>query len=146
MNAIRHPRAEASVLTNEAIEVHLSYLRTGLDAVQTELPILRDKIDALSEKMDSKLLALDQKIESKLAVLDQKMESRFAASDSRTDSKLEALEGRIEAKFVLLTAEVSKNSRQLSDLRGHVKAATWILGGGYLLTLATFVAKVLHWI
>lgn len=42
------------MLTNEAIEVHLTYLRTGLDAVQAALPVLRDKIDLLSAKIDSR--------------------------------------------------------------------------------------------
>src|SRR5687768_8987358 len=55
MNAIRHEERENSVLTNEAIEVHLSYLRTGLEAVQTELPKLRQKIETLDEKLSEKI-------------------------------------------------------------------------------------------
>lgn len=39
------------MLTNEAIEAHLRYLHTGLEAVQTELPKLQGKIDALDKKM-----------------------------------------------------------------------------------------------
>ncbi len=44
MNAIIREEYEAPVLTNETIEVHLTYLRSGFDAVQAALPVLRDKI------------------------------------------------------------------------------------------------------
>jgi hypothetical protein len=42
MNAIFREKYEAPVLTMEAIEVHLSYLRPGLEAVQAALPVLHE--------------------------------------------------------------------------------------------------------
>ncbi len=50
MNAVLRIEREAPVLTNEAIEVHLSYLRPAVEAIQAELPELRQMIQALDEK------------------------------------------------------------------------------------------------
>ena len=55
MNAILREEREVPVLTNEAIEVHLSYLRPGVEAVQAELPELRKEIKALDEKLSEKI-------------------------------------------------------------------------------------------
>ena len=41
MNAMIREEYEAPVLTNEAIEVHLNYLRAGFNAMQAALPALR---------------------------------------------------------------------------------------------------------
>ena len=67
MNAVLREECEASVLTNEAIEVHLSYLRPAVEAIQAELPALRNDIKALDEKLNDKI---DQKVDK----LDQKIE------------------------------------------------------------------------
>ena len=45
MNAIFRDDCEANVLTNEAIEVHLSYLRPSVEA-------LGDKLDEVNKKID----------------------------------------------------------------------------------------------
>jgi hypothetical protein len=47
MNAIFRDDCEAIVLTNEAIEVHLSYLRPAVEA-------LGDKLDEVNKKIDQR--------------------------------------------------------------------------------------------
>jgi hypothetical protein len=72
---------EVSVLTNEAIEAHLAYLRSGLGSVHAALPVLRDKIDLLSTKVE----ALKEKMHA-----DGTNEQR-AAEDAAFSAKMEAL-------------------------------------------------------
>jgi hypothetical protein len=60
MNALIRIDHEAPVLTLEQIEVHLSYMRPDLEAANAALPVLRDKLDALSEKVDSKFDAANR--------------------------------------------------------------------------------------
>ena len=51
MNAILREQRETPVLTNEAIEVHLSYLRPAIEEVPAELPVLREKIDQVNKEL-----------------------------------------------------------------------------------------------
>jgi predicted nuclease with TOPRIM domain len=62
MNAILREQCEEPVLTNDAIEVHLSYLRPAVEAVQTELPALRKEIKALDEKLSGKIDKLSERV------------------------------------------------------------------------------------
>ena len=80
MNAVLREECEASVLTNEAIEVHLSYLRPAVEAIQAELPALRQEMKALEERLSNKF---DQKIDK----VDQKVD--------RVDQKVDKLADRI---------------------------------------------------
>jgi predicted nuclease with TOPRIM domain len=81
MNAILREYREATVLTNEAIEVHLSYLRPIVEAVQAELPELRKEIKALDEKLDGKIDALDEKLGARI----DKLTERFMKVESSQD-------------------------------------------------------------
>jgi hypothetical protein len=51
MSTILREKCEASVLTNEAIEVHLSYLRPSVEDVQAKLLVLQEKIDKLADRV-----------------------------------------------------------------------------------------------
>jgi hypothetical protein len=51
MNAISRKKDEATVLSSEAIEVHLQYLRSGLDRLENRF----EKTDARFEKADARL-------------------------------------------------------------------------------------------
>ena len=51
MSAILRDECEAPVLTNEAIEVHLSYLRPSVEDVQAKLIVLQQNIDKLAERV-----------------------------------------------------------------------------------------------
>jgi predicted nuclease with TOPRIM domain len=63
MNAILREKREAPVLTNEAIEVHLSYLRPAVEEVKNELPELRKEMKALDEKLSAKIDKLAEKLD-----------------------------------------------------------------------------------
>jgi VIT1/CCC1 family predicted Fe2+/Mn2+ transporter len=54
MNAIRE-KCEASVLTDEAIEVHLSYLRPAVEAVQARLLVVQEEIVAVDKRLSEKI-------------------------------------------------------------------------------------------
>ena len=64
MNAILRDDCEAIVLTNEAIEVHLSYLRPAVEA-------LGDKLDQLNKKVDDGLGQVNKRLDDKLGEMNQ---------------------------------------------------------------------------
>ena len=51
MNAIRRKKDQATVSSSEAIEVHLQYLRSGLDRLENRF----EKTDARFGKVDARL-------------------------------------------------------------------------------------------
>jgi chromosome segregation ATPase len=83
MNAIFHEECEAPVLTNEAIEVHLSYLRPSVEAVKAELPELRKEIKALDEKLSGKIDAVDEKLSGEISALDERLSGKFESLADR---------------------------------------------------------------
>ena len=50
------------MLTNEAIEVHLSYLRPAVEEIRAELPVLREKIDQANKDRAAGDTALMERI------------------------------------------------------------------------------------
>jgi hypothetical protein len=81
MNAILREECEAPVLTNEAIEVHLSYLRPAVEAVHAELPALREKIEALDEKLSGRIEALDKRLSDKIDMLTDQVSKIHGSQD-----------------------------------------------------------------
>jgi hypothetical protein len=81
MNAILDEECEAPVLTNEAIEVHLSYLRPAVEAVQAKLDALdtklSEKIDTVDRSLNEKIDALDTKLSEKLDQTDKAHRERY---------------------------------------------------------------------
>ena len=73
MNAILHEECEAAVLTHEAIEIHLSYLRPSVEALKAEVPELRKEIKALDDKLSAKIGALDEKFSGKMETLAERL-------------------------------------------------------------------------
>jgi hypothetical protein len=73
MNAILREGYEAPVLTNQAIEVHLSYLRPAVDSIQAEIPVLRKEIRALDEKLSGQIDALDTRLSGKIDKLTERV-------------------------------------------------------------------------
>ena len=58
MNAILREKPEARVLTNEAIEVHLSYLRPAVEAVEGEIKALDEKLSTKLDKLTERVLEM----------------------------------------------------------------------------------------
>ena len=121
MNAILSEEYEARVLSNDAIEVHLDYLRLGFEQMQAALPVLRDKIDQLSEKMDSKFEAQDKKFTEKFEALESSLSARIEEVNTSLGARIEevnnSLGTRIDAVNTSLGARIEavNNSHTLSD-------------------------------
>ena len=99
MNAILREECEAPVLTNEAIEIHLSYLRPAVEAMQAELPVLRKEIKALDEKLNRKIDALDERLNGKIDALDRRLSDKI---DKLTERVLE-MQGNQKGLILFLT-------------------------------------------
>ena len=76
MNAIFREDWEASVLTNEAIEVHLNYLRPAVENLSAEIKAvskeLASEIKAVSKDLTGKIEAVDTKLSCKIDAVDKK--------------------------------------------------------------------------
>ena len=115
MSAILCEEDEAAVLTNETIEVHLSYLRAGFETVQDALPILRDKIDQLSEKVDSKIEALNISLSEKIEKANEQRIAGDAALGQRIDAVNSSLCQRIETVNTSLGQRIDALNTSLGD-------------------------------
>lgn len=121
-------------MMSDPIEIHLTYLRTGLDEVKATLPVLRDKLDALSSTLDAKIEKINAKIE--------KTNDRIDRVSSTVSARIDRLSERVENVNSTLT-------NGLADVRGVQKAMFWVLGSaGALTTLASMaqVARAFNWL
>jgi chromosome segregation ATPase len=114
MNSIFRERYEAPVLTNETIEVHLSYLRSGFDAVQAALPVLRDKIDQLSEKVDAKFEALSEKTDARIDAVSISLGEKIDKADHERIAGDAVLSEKIHALDVSLSQKIDKANEERS--------------------------------
>jgi hypothetical protein len=168
MSAIIREEYEAPVLTNEAIEVHLTYLRTGFDAIQAALPVLRDKIDLVSAKVDSKIDAINEKMSAKIETLSEKMNARIEALDEKLSARIEALDGktngRIDAVHSSLIEKIDAANKQraagdaaLGDKidkltetvlknQGQLNAILWLFSIASAVAALVSIARTLSWI
>ena len=167
MNASIRERYEARVLRNETIEVHLQYLRSGFDAVQAALPVLRDKIDLLSSTMDSKIEKTNAKIEAVSASLGEKIDKaneQRAAGDvalgERIDAAVTSLVEKMEkmderraagdtvlgGRIDKLTDAVSQISSDVAEGRGYQKTVSWVLSLAGIAGAVISIARTLDWI
>jgi chromosome segregation ATPase len=131
MNAIRHDERENSVLTNEAIEVHLSYLRTGLEAVQTELPKLRQKIETLDEKLSEKI--------------DQANKDR-AAADAVLGEKIDQANRDRAAGDAALGEKIDKLAEVVMKMQGSQEGLKWFIASVAIIVSGISIARTLAWI
>ena len=125
------------MLTNEAIEVHLTYLRSGFDAMQSALPVLRDKIDQLSEKMDEKFAASN----AALVAMIEKADAGRAAGDA-------ALAEMIRKASDDTNEKLGQVGKDVAGLQGMVRAILWLLASLValitLVPIGFMVARALH--
>ena len=115
------------MFTIETVEVHLDYLRKGLDQVTAALPLLRDKIDKLAADMDAKL----EKISAK-------MDAQIARLDARID--------RLESKFDRLESKLERLQSDMADVRAYQKALFWLISAVGIVCAALSAADKLGWV
>ena len=143
------------MLTNEAIEVHLTYLRSGFDAMQSALPVLRDKIDQLSEKMDEKFAASN----AALVAMIEKADAGRAAGDAALADMIQRADDKRAASDATLAEMIRKASddtneklgqvgKDVAGLQGMVRAILWLLASLValitLVPIGFMVARALH--
>jgi hypothetical protein len=127
MNAILREEYEAPVLSIDAIEVHLSHMQPDLTAVKAALPVLRDKIDQLSEKMDSKI---DQSNRDR-ATGDTGLAEKIDQVAARTDAKIDHVAARIDAKIDQVAARTDAKIDQVAArIDAKIDQANWDRAAG----------------
>lgn len=171
MNAVVRENYEVSMLTDEAIEVHLASLNAGQDELRKDVRELRadnkslnekidsvqatlnDKIDALGNrldrKIDEKFDTLDKKIDERFGTLDRKIDEKFGA----LDKKIETLDNKIDAKFgtldnkidgvnTSLGEKITQLSNDVASMRGMQVATLWLIS---VLGSLGIVGKFMQW-
>jgi hypothetical protein len=120
MNAVVQENYEVSMLTDEAIEVHLATLHKGQDELRADVRELRADYKSLNEKMDGINASLSAKI----------------------DGINVSLNGKIDAVSASLGDKISQLSNDVASMRGLQKATIWVMGGFGSLGIA---GKIFHW-
>lgn len=143
-------------MTNEAIEVHLNYLRAGFDAMHAALPALRDKIDALNEKTNSRIDSLDDKIDalnektnSRIDALGDKVDALNEKTNARIDAldeKLEKSNARLEAKMEQSNEKIDKLTEKVLEDRGQLKTIVLLFGLVSVIASLASIARSFGWI
>jgi len=124
MNAILREECEAPVLTYEAIEVHLSYLRPAVEEVRAELPVLRDKIEALDKRLSDKIDALSGSLNEKI---DQANKHRVAGD-------------------AMLGEKIDKLTERFMKMQASQDGLKWFIGSLALIASGISIAHSLGWI
>jgi chromosome segregation ATPase len=161
MNANLREEYEVPVLTIEAIEVHLSYLRPALEGVEAELPELRKEMKALDEKLSGKIESLDEKLSGKIEALDERLSSKIEAVDERLSGKIEALDekltgnigaldktlsGKIAAVDEKLSGKFESLADRLMKLQASLDGLKWFIGSLALIASGVSIAHSLGWL
>jgi len=152
MNAIRR-ELEDAVLTHEAIEVHLSYLRPAVEALSQKLDdankdraaadaALAEKIDQANRDRAAGDALLADKID--LANKDR------AAGDAMLAEKIAAGDAMLAEKIDRSTERAEQTSKrlieQISKLQGSVDGIKWFITSVALILSGFAIAHELGWI
>lgn len=117
MNAMFQEDWEASVLNNEAIEVHLSYLRPAIEKLNVKVDALDEKIDRVDQKLSGKIEAVDKKLTDKIDALDTK-----------------------------LTGKIDQLSERFMEMQASLTGFKWFIGSTTVIFIAITTAHHLGWI
>jgi chromosome segregation ATPase len=131
MNAVVQENYEVSMLTIEAVEVHLASLHKGQDELREDVRELRADNKSLREKVDAIHESLDAKIDGVNTSLSAKIDDVNAS-----------LNARIDAVSATLTEKISLLGKDVASMRGLQKAMLWVMSGFGSLGL---VGKIFHW-
>lgn len=118
MNAVRREECEATVLTDEAIEIHLSYMRPAVEAMQAELPALRKD---LSARIDAQYEKLNEKIDVQYEKLNDKIDIQHETLNRKIDVQCAKLSGKIDAQGERLDGKIDKLAERVLEMQGNQK-------------------------
>jgi len=120
------------VLTHEAIEVHLSYLRPAVEEIRAELPVLREKIEALSEKLSGKIDQANKDRATGDAMLAEKIDQANkdrATGDAMLAEKIDQANKDRAAGDIALMERVMKIQSSLEGLKWFISSLALIVSG-----------------
>jgi hypothetical protein len=120
MNALIREKYEAPVLTDEAIEVHLTYLRNGFDSLTARLDSLTAQFNWLAARIETVNTSLSEKID--------KASEQRAAGDAA------------------LSVKMDKLTEKVLEIQGHQKALLWVIGLATVISSLVSIARTLDWI
>ena len=160
MSAIVREECEATVLTHEAIEVHLSYLRPAVEALGQRLDqankdraagdaLLGEKIDQANKDRAAGDALLGEKIDQANkdraagdALLGEKIDQANkdrAAGDAMLAEKIDKTNEKIDQTSKDLTDRISK-------IQGSLDGLKWFIGSVALILSGLSIAHDLGWI
>jgi hypothetical protein len=167
MNAILREECEAPVLNNEAIEIHLSYLRPAVEAVQAELPEIRKEIRGLEGQLSTKIdgankdraagdAMLLEKIEQAnkdraagdamlLEKIDQANKDR-AAGDAMLGEKIDQANKDRAAGDATLGEKIDKLAQRFMDLQASLTGLKWFVASLAVIASGLSIAHSFGWI
>jgi phosphoenolpyruvate-protein kinase (PTS system EI component) len=131
MHARLREEYEVPVLTHDAIEVHVSYLRSGVEAIQAELPELRKEIKAGDEALAAKI---------------DRGHKELAAADAALADKIDRANEARAAGDAALGEKIDKLSARFTEMEGTLKGVVYLLGGVVLISSGASIARTFGWI
>lgn len=165
MNAIICAKyEEPAVLTIEAIEVHLLYLRSGFDSMQAALRALDEKINRanakidrvnemravgdaiLNEKIDRSVEALNEKIDRSVETLNEKIDRSVETLNEKIDRSVAVLDEKIDGVDNRLTQKIENLTTITLEMRSQLKAVLWVISLAAVISSGISIAKTLEWI
>jgi len=165
MNAILHEDCEAFVLTNEAIEVHLSYLRPAVEALGGKIDQLNKKLDdkldefnrkfddrlgEVNRKLDDKLDELNRKFDDKLGEVNRKLDDKLGEVNRKLDDKLDEFNRKFDDKLDEVNNKIDQRDRDHIDRFSRIQASLdglkWFLSSAAVLASGVSIAHSLGWI
>lgn len=138
MNAVVRENYEVSMLTDEAIEVHLASLNAGQDELRKDVRELRADNKSLNEKIDSVQATLNDKIDALGNRLDRKIDEKF----DTLDKKIETLDNKIDGVNTSLGEKITQLSNDVASMRGMQVATLWLIS---VLGSLGIVGKFMQW-
>jgi hypothetical protein len=157
MNAVLREEYEAPVLTNEAIEVHLSYLRPAVDRLIEKVDALDEKLNGKVDDLNGKIDRLDKELNGKIDRLDKELNGKIDALGKEFNGKLERLGERLDQKIdqankdraagdAALGEKIDKLSELTLQNQGTLKAVCYLISTVTVLAAAVSIARTLEWL
>jgi hypothetical protein len=146
MNAILRDDSEAIVLTNEAIEVHLSYLRPAVEA-------LGDKLDQFNQKLDDRFGEVNKKIDDGLSQLSKKIDDGLGQAHKKIDDglgqvhkKIERLDDKLGEMNQTINRHDKEHIERVSKIQASLDGLKWFVSSAAILASGVSIAHSLGWI
>lgn len=149
MNAILREKDVRPVLTIEAVEAHLSHLQSDVAEIKVAVSVLRDKQDALSERMDAKLDQANRDRAAGDAALAEKIDQvnkDRAAGDAMLAEKIDQANKDRAAGDAVLAGRLDHLTELVLEIRGSQKGLKWFISTVAVIVAGLTLAREMGWI